>query len=237
LEFPGVRSSNSPTTSSKIIVQPNKTIPDKHQSILLWAQLDIFSDDNEVYVIIRKIIITRTFSPRNQNKHTMQQIEKLSQAILLSIGAGVFTASACSQDNPDTAAKATTETTTEATMNLPTIPTADYPECAGESSDEMGQCCVDVYCINPTTDGECLVPSANSAWDDATTITGQNLGSGWCLCENPEGPYSNEGAEQYTTTTGDCCYLVGIASCAGRPLLVAGEIKMAPLRRGKRWNA
>lgn len=178
----------------------------------------------------------------------MQNTTNLRNAILLSISTGIFTTIACgdkkeesnttntnTESSTETSTGTSTGTNTENTLSP--IPDGDYPECSGDTSLSMGQCCVDVYCIAPTDGENCLVPSAETAWDDATTITGLGLGSGDCLCENPEGPYSNEGAQQYTDTTGACCYLVGVASCEGRPLLVAGEIRKAPLLRGRAWRA
>ncbi|MEC8277504.1 MAG: hypothetical protein VX026_07310, partial [Myxococcota bacterium] len=83
----------------------------------------------------------------------------------------------------------------------------------------------------------CREPSDATAWDDATAITGLSLGSGDCLCETPEGPYNNTNATQYTSTNGECCYLVGIAGCEGRPLKIAGQIRKATLRIGHAWRA
>ena len=100
----------------------------------------------------------------------------------------------------------------------------------------MSQCCIDVYCTEPLESGECLVSTDSTAWEDAGLITGLGLGSGSCLCEFPEGPYSNSNASDYTDDTGACCYLVGIAGCEGRPLKVAGEIRLAGLVRGKPWR-
>ena len=88
-----------------------------------------------------------------------------------------------------------------------------------------------MYCTEPVN-GDCL--EAENA--NAVEITGLGLGSGSCLCDDVQGPYSSEGAEAYTETTGSCCYLVGVQGCEGRPMLVAENLRKAPLIRGKRWS-
>lgn len=171
----------------------------------------------------------------------------LQQAIFLTIGLNTLACqdavdekdtSASSTDTNDTTDTTDTTDTSTAPTNTPDpIPDGDYPICSGDTSWSMGQCCVDVYCTEPESSGDCREPSDATAWDDATAITGLSLGSGDCLCETPEGPYNNTNATQYTSTNGECCYLVGIAGCEGRPLKIAGQIRKATLRIGHAWRA
>ena len=58
------------------------------------------------------------------------------------------------------------------------------------------------------------------------------LGSGSCECEAPAGPYA-----PYEGKEGDCCYTVGVQGCEGRPLMIAGRARTAPLLRGRSWAA
>jgi hypothetical protein len=100
--------------------------------------------------------------------------------------------------------------------NLDPLPT---PVCSGPVYDGgyYGQCCEIVLC-EPPTDGAC------SAADVAhTTLAGLPPGSGECECSPIRGPYAGTADGGAAT----CCYLVGSISCEGRPLLVAGEARLA----------
>ena len=75
-------------------------------------------------------------------------------------------------------------------------------------------------------DGEC--PEASTV--DASALTGESLGSGTCACTGVEGPYAPPQGQ-----TEPCTYTVGIQSCEGRPMNVAGQVREAPLARGAAW--
>jgi len=149
----------------------------------------------------------------------------IRNAILIALGASFLTG--CSGKS-----EPATDDTEDTSSNLSAIPAGEYPDC----SEDPEPCCVDVYCHEPA-DGNCIEITAENGWDAASTITGLSLGSGNCLCSEPDGPYSNEGAEAYTDTVGSCCYLVGIVGCEGRPMQVAGQLRTAPLVRGRRWGS
>jgi hypothetical protein len=113
---------------------------------------------------------------------------------------------------------------------LTAVPEADYPVCSGGDTGLggfEGPCCVDVYCIDAATDGSC--PSTTET--NSSEITGIGLGSGSCECEAPAGPYA-----PYDGKPGDCCYTVGVQGCEGRPLIIAGNLRTAPLQRGHSWR-
>ncbi|WP_437315516.1 hypothetical protein [Sorangium sp. So ce385] len=105
------------------------------------------------------------------------------------------------------------------------------PTCVGPFHDGgyMGQCCYEVHCTAPV-DGAC--PAASAA---APHIDDLPPGSGTCMCdgdgadgdESIQGPYANRTASDPAS----CCYLVGSIACEGRPLLVRGEPRVAPLAR------
>jgi hypothetical protein len=114
--------------------------------------------------------------------------------------------------------------------DLTGVPEADYPVCSGGDTGQggfEGPCCVDVYCIDAASDGSCL----STTETNASEITGIGLGSGSCECEAPAGPYA-----PYDGKSGDCCYTVGVQGCEGRPLIIAGNLRTAPLQRGRSWR-
>ncbi|WP_437503745.1 hypothetical protein [Sorangium sp. So ce1099] len=106
------------------------------------------------------------------------------------------------------------------------------PTCVGPVHHDgyEGQCCYEVHCAAPV-DGAC--PAAAEA---APHLDDLPPGSGSCLCdgdgeggaESIQGPYANRAASDPAS----CCYLVGHIGCEGRPLLVRGEPRLAPLARG-----
>ncbi|WP_437875771.1 hypothetical protein [Sorangium sp. So ce513] len=110
-------------------------------------------------------------------------------------------------------------------------PMEPYPEptCVGPSHDGgyYGQCCYKVHCAAPV-DGAC--PAAVEA---KPHLQGLPPGSGACMCDGTgeggagsiQGPYANRDASDPAS----CCYLVGHIVCEGRPLLVGGEPRVAPL--------
>ncbi|WP_437687743.1 hypothetical protein [Sorangium sp. So ce176] len=114
--------------------------------------------------------------------------------------------------------------------SAPLDPTPE-PTCVGPFHDGgyYGQCCYEVHCAAPV-DGAC--PAAAQA---APHLEGLPPGSGSCMCDGDGeggaqsilGPYANRAASDPAS----CCYLVGHISCEGRPLLVRGEPRVAPLSR------
>jgi hypothetical protein len=140
-------------------------------------------------------------------------------------GAGLALASACSAQVESGAEPASTSS---AGGSAPIDPTPD-PTCYGPVLDGgyVGQCCDEVLCTAPV-DGAC--PAAEGA---AQHLTGLPPGSGRCMCGEIRGPYANRAA----TDPASCCYLVGAIGCEGRPLLVDGEPRLAPLLRdGGAWS-
>ncbi|HEY6561109.1 MAG TPA: hypothetical protein VI072_27725 [Polyangiaceae bacterium] len=139
---------------------------------------------------------------------------------------------------------------TGGTSNLPAIPPppvggtpqdggAAYPQCYGEGNPMLhGPCCLRVFCIEP--------PAGQTACKPANAVTSQeigypSLGSGTCMCSVPGrppgfgGPYSPESAQQYSTSQGSCCYLVGLQWCTGRPLIIEGRGVVAELISSAGW--
>ncbi|WP_437607248.1 hypothetical protein WMF20_41550 [Sorangium sp. So ce834] len=110
-------------------------------------------------------------------------------------------------------------------------PLEPYPDptCFGPEYDGgyEGRCCYEVHCAAPVN-GAC--PPATEA---PLRIEDIAPGSGSCMCyredltEAIEGPYANRDA----SAPESCCYFVGVISCEGRPLLVRGEPRVAPLAR------
>ncbi|MGK4001799.1 ferritin-like domain-containing protein [Sorangium sp. So ce1036] len=109
----------------------------------------------------------------------------------------------------------------------PTTSLDPYPDptCVGPDHNDglyYGQCCFEVYCAAPV-DGAC--PEASEAAPHLSDLPPG--GSGICRCEEPQGPYANRAASDPAS----CCYLVGSIGCEGRPLLIGGEPRLAPLER------
>ena len=148
----------------------------------------------------------------------------------MSIGCTAITVG-CSEKEETTDTTQPVDTSTEVSQQLPPVPAGDYPECDGQTSEFTGECCVDIYCTAPVN-GDCLEAEPQNA----STITGIGLGSGNCLCDDVEGPYSNQGVEAATAANGECCYLVGVQGCEGRPMLVEENLRKAQLIRGQAWS-
>jgi hypothetical protein len=113
-------------------------------------------------------------------------------------------------------------------------PDGGYPACISAGQPGLtGPCCLNVHCIEP--------PDARTTCPPASGVTPQNLGygflgSGRCQCGGSiEGPYSASSAQQYSATQGPCCYVIGVQGCTGRPFVVAGKPRLAPLVRGAAW--
>ncbi|GMV14496.1 MAG: hypothetical protein AMXMBFR56_27200 [Polyangiaceae bacterium] len=111
------------------------------------------------------------------------------------------------------------------------LPTTPYPTPAGcfgpfHDGGYYGQCCEKVTCTG-TTDGACPpypVPGPGD-WP---------VGSGYCGCGTTasSGPF----APQNPSTEGPCCYVYSTIGCDGRPLIVRGTPRLAPLRRRSDWG-
>ena len=156
----------------------------------------------------------------------------IRNAIFVSIGCAALSMGCSEKEGAtDTTDSETTDTSHEIAKDLPPIPAGNYPECDGQSSESTGECCIDVYCAEPVN-GDCL----EGINQNADAITGAGLGSGSCLCDDVEGPYSNEGATAETAANGECCYLIGVQGCEGRPMLVEENLRKARLIRGKSWS-
>ena len=84
-----------------------------------------------------------------------------------------------------------------------------------------GQCCYEVHCAVPNDDGECVAPN------DAD-LTDLPPGSGTCECATRLGPFLNNDA----SSDEKCCYQVGSIGCDGRPLLIDGAPRLAPVVPG-----
>ena len=162
----------------------------------------------------------------------MNTAEKLRAAIFLSIGCVAINVGCTEKSNDSADSTDTSTSNTGVGSGLDAIPAGEYPDCTPAESEFEGDCCIDVYCYTPS-EGDC--PEADNS--SAMEITGEELGSGSCLCDDVQGPYSNEGAAASAETTGDCCYLVGVQGCEGRPMFVDEHLRKAPLVRGKRWSA
>lgn len=99
-----------------------------------------------------------------------------------------------------------------------------YPQCGPDQSSPSGfglhgSCCVDLYCI-PLVAGSC--PAAENVY--------RGQGTGTCNCGTSTGPYDPGDATPAADSKGTaCCYLAGIIGCDGRPLLIAGEARVAAL--------
>ena len=113
----------------------------------------------------------------------------------------------------------------EESLNLPPIPT-ERIKCSGTSSEYEGPCCVEVYCVPADTSMTCKSVDETSEGN----ITGESLGSGSCACGEFSGPYAAP-----DTKSKDCCYLVGIQSCSGRPMWAEGQIIRSSVLDGERW--
>lgn len=106
-----------------------------------------------------------------------------------------------------------------------------YPHCTGMTTTFTGPCCVSVHCIQPP-EGGVVCPAASAVTEHDLGYA--SLGSGQCGCAPIAGPYTSS-ARQYSTTDGPCCYTIGVMGCTGRPLLVAGRPRLAPLVRRRGW--
>ena len=116
---------------------------------------------------------------------------------------------------------------------LDPIPAPDggYPVCTGEETMFTGPCCQDVHCYTP--EGGAACPSSEAVALEDLGVSAP--GSGVCAC-GTTGPFSSEGAERYTSSVGECCYVVGTMGCTGRPLVIGGEVRVAALLSSSAWT-
>lgn len=151
----------------------------------------------------------------------------LRRAILLGLGLGLASAGCSKDDEPDSDDTSSDADTDSVTQNLDAVPDGAYPECGPDDTGGfVGPCCVDVHCIDADTDGTCRPSDAVTAEE----LTGLSLGTGNCQCTPVEGPYAPRAED-----SGDCCYLVGIQGCSGRPVVVQGRPVRARARWGRPW--
>jgi hypothetical protein len=126
-------------------------------------------------------------------------------------------------------------------MPGPAYPSAPAPgECPGEPESDAealaGPCCERVECYDPAEGEPC--PDAFEFTQDnaiAEALGHSGLGSGECLC-GVEGPWDPTSARAYTEESGRCCYTIAIQWCTGRPLMVAGVARVAPLVARADWT-
>ncbi|WP_437678937.1 hypothetical protein [Sorangium sp. So ce131] len=149
-------------------------------------------------------------------------------SLALASGCGAHVDSGTGSDQPETGTSASGGgSTVDPPDGSPPLEPYPDPVCFGPEFNDgyYGRCCDEVHCTAPV-DGAC--PAAASV-----LLSDLPPGSGTCQCEDPRGPYASR-------TQGDpesCCYLVGSISCDGRPLLIRGEPRLAPLdRAGSAWS-
>ena len=109
------------------------------------------------------------------------------------------------------------------------LPTTPYPNpigCYGPEYDAgyYGQCCEKAQCMDPVG-GKC--PTPTELWG---LMPGYPSGSGTCTCGESKGPFG-----PHYSTEAPCCYLFGSIGCDGRPLLVHGHPRVAPLIARADW--
>ena len=146
-------------------------------------------------------------------------------------GLGCTPPSQVQDSPPESDTDTDTDTDTQTDTEDPTVYKGDldasaYPECEGEGEGDSwsGPCCVDVYCMER---GEGACPDPDEV--DTEALVGEQLGSGSCDCSPVDGPWKVQGED-------GCCYLVGIQSCTGRPMLVDDQDRVASTVRGRRWH-
>ncbi|MCA9595187.1 MAG: hypothetical protein KC776_17840 [Myxococcales bacterium] len=151
-------------------------------------------------------------------------------AVMLAAGCGGDTDSGAS---PKQDSGVQTDSGGDAHVSYPTltVPDGGFPACTGSWDGGLtGPCCENVRCVD-VPGGAC--PDASQIAYEDLGITG--LGSGSCGCGTFGGPYDHDSAAPYSDTQGACCYTYSTMGCTGRPLLVAGEMRLAPLVVGNDW--
>jgi len=119
---------------------------------------------------------------------------------------------------------------------------AEYPlellGCGGTNHENDsgydGQCCYEALCYESA---ECLPADSGEL---RPLLLGFPPGSGSCLCSFGErdavsGPFAPN-RDDPELPGGSCCYLVGGIACEGRPLLIQGVPRIAPVIARKDWG-
>lgn len=98
-----------------------------------------------------------------------------------------------------------------------------------------GQCCFKALCYESA---ECLPASSPELSQQLPNFP---PGSGRCTCTLPgreaiSGPFSPN-SEDPDLPEGNCCYVVGGIGCDGRPLMIDGTARVAPVVARSDWGA
>lgn len=127
----------------------------------------------------------------------------------------------------DVATDAVVDVASDATDAAPLVPYPDNLGCSGPVYDSgyYGQCCTEALC-GQADGGVCPPADSVMYW-----LPGYPPGSGTCTCGgSATGPFAPR-----TASEGPCCYVVGSIECDGRPLLVAGRPRLAPVVERADW--
>jgi hypothetical protein len=90
----------------------------------------------------------------------------------------------------------------------------------------FGRCCAKAMCYAPEPNAGC--ESAEVAQNEHFSF-----GSGDCNCGDVEGPYAQP--EDAAAEAGECCYVVPVIGCTGRPLSTDRGHLLAPIVSGTEW--
>ncbi len=101
-----------------------------------------------------------------------------------------------------------------------------------------GQCCFKALCY---ASAECL-PADSPELSQRLQDAGFPPGSGRCTCQRDgqpsvSGPFSRNDGDPNASGNGNCCYVVGGIGCDGRPLMIQGEARVAPVIARSDWGA
>lgn len=144
------------------------------------------------------------------------------------------------------ATKAETKTEAHPTDGLPPLPEPDATWKAWGCSRSIpvgqlaGKCCTDVACYAPMPSDTACLPYAEAVAQRGLGLQ-KGAGSGTCACGSNGGiggPYAVPDGYPQTpgVQPGSCCYTSTYNSCTGRPLAVAGTLRVASLAaEGEAW--
>ncbi len=120
---------------------------------------------------------------------------------------------------------------------LPPLPARDELACYGEVTEGAGECCPSVQCYEPAAGDPCLAidDERGAKHEVAVALGDDHLGSGQCLCDL-SGPYDPVNKAAYTDDAGHCCYVIVIQGCEGRPMIVAGGLRLAAAAARSDWT-
>jgi hypothetical protein len=110
--------------------------------------------------------------------------------------------------------------------------------CGGENGGGFGfhgQCCYTALCYESV---ECLPADSLEL---PQKLQGFPPGSGRCTCsldgrEIVSGPFSPNPEDPKVPSSGNCCYVVGGIGCDGRPLMIDGMARVAPVVVRSDWG-